>query len=237
MIATDPDAPIARQRVRSLRKIILGNALLALFAMAFAAVIGEFALRAFYKDQTVLFPRYHTDYQYGKYTLRGTRPNTEFWHTSVDGSWQFITNSSGFRNTRDFTYDKPTHTYRVLSLGDSHTQGYEVRQDATFSAVLERRLASKGFRAEVLNAGVSGFSTAEELALLEAEGHRYLACPVKIDPLAVLGFLDTGGTDERQAIYRRGRSSGFCRKPKLGSPWRMFAASTTVGAVVLPRFC
>ena len=27
-----------------------------------------------------------------------------------------------------------------------------------------------------------------------------LACPVIIGPLAMLGFLDTGGTDERQAI-------------------------------------
>jgi len=62
---------------------------------------------------------------------------------------------------------------RVLSLGDSHTQGYEVHQDATFSAVLERYLRSHGTRAEVLNAGVSGFSTAEELAFLENEGYKY----------------------------------------------------------------
>src|SRR5438874_1371459 len=67
----------------------------------------------------------------------------------------------------------PTGTLRVLSLGDSHTQGYEVRQEATFSAVLERYLRSHGVRAEVLNAGVSGYSTAEELAFLENEGYRY----------------------------------------------------------------
>jgi len=29
---------------------------------------------------------------------------------------------------------------------------------------------------------------------------KELACPVIIDPLAMLGFLDTGGTDEAQAI-------------------------------------
>src|SRR5204863_7405009 len=64
-------------------------------------------------------------------------------------------------------------TLRVLALGDSHTQGYEARQDATFSAVLERYLRRHGVRAEVLNTGVSGFSTAEELAFLENEGYRY----------------------------------------------------------------
>jgi len=61
----------------------------------------------------------------------------------------------------------------VLSLGDSHTEGYEVRQEATFSAVLEHFLNAHNVHGEVLNAGVSGFSTAEELAFLENEGYRY----------------------------------------------------------------
>jgi GDSL-like Lipase/Acylhydrolase family len=192
-MATDAPRTIPKTSVTGSRNVILRNALVLLFATAFAAVVGEFALRALYKDQTVLFPRYHTDYRYGRYTLRGIRPNTEFWHTSVDGSWQFITNSRGFRNNRDFTYDKPTDTIRVLSLGDSHTQGYEVRQEATFSAVLEQGLASNGERAEVLNAGVSGFSTAEEVAFLEAEGHKYQP------DVVILGFYANDFADNLKA--------------------------------------
>jgi hypothetical protein len=126
-----------------------------------------------FKDSTVMFPRYHTDYRYGGYNLRGIRPNARFRHTSVDGSWEFVTNSRGFRDEREFAYAKPPATFRVLSLGDSHTQGYEVRQDATYSAVLERYLNARGMRAQVMNAGVSGFSTAEALAFLENEGYRY----------------------------------------------------------------
>ena len=174
-------------------KRFLGNALLALGALAIAFAIGEVVVRAVYKDESVLYPRYHTDYRYGKYTLRGIRPNSHFWHTSVDGHWEFITNSRGFRNTRDFAYEKPAGTYRVLSLGDSHTQGYEVRQAFTFSSVLERYLAGRGLKAEVLNAGVSGFGNAEELAFLENEGYKYHPDAV------VLGFYANDYEDNLKA--------------------------------------
>jgi lysophospholipase L1-like esterase len=152
---------------------ILVNLLLTCVALAIALAVAEFTVRLFYKDRTVLFPRYHTGYQYGPYRLRGIRPNVVFQHTSIDGSWTFITNSKGLRNTTDFPYSKAKGTLRVLSLGDSQTQGYEVRQEATFSAVLEHFLNGRGVHAEVLNSGVSGFGTAEELAFLENEGYRY----------------------------------------------------------------
>lgn len=152
---------------------LLTNVLLVVASFAATALIGELVVRGFFKDETALFPRYHAGYQYGRYALRGIRPDSTFRHTSVDGSWTFVTNSKGFRNEKNFPYGKPAGTLRVLALGDSHTQGYEVRQEATFAASLERWLAARGRKAEVLNAGVSGFSTAEELAFLENEGHRY----------------------------------------------------------------
>ena len=161
---------------------LLGNLFLLLGALAISLALGEVVVRLVYKDESVLYPRYHTDYKYGKYTLRGIRPSSHFWHTSVDGHWEFTTNSRGFRNKRDFPYEKPAGTFRVLSLGDSHTQGYEVRQAFTFSSVLKRYLEGRGLKAEVLNAGVSGFGNAEELAFLENEGYKYQPDAV------VLGF-------------------------------------------------
>lgn len=158
-----------------------------------ALVAGEAVVRVLLKEQTVLFPRYHTDYRYGPYTLRGVRPSSEFRHSSPDGSWTFVTNSRGLRDAREFAYAKPAGTLRVLSLGDSHTQGYEVRQEATFSAVLERHLARRGLRAEVLNAGVSGFSTAEALAYLENEGYKYQP------DVVVLGFYANDFEDNVKA--------------------------------------
>lgn len=172
---------------------VLVNLLVVGLASALALALAEFVVRALYKQQTVLFPRYHTDYRYGQYTLRGIRPDSDFWHTSPDGSWRFVINDRGFRDVRRFTYAKPAGTFRVLSLGDSHTQGYEVRQEATFSSVLERYLRGRGLKAEVLNAGVSGFSTAEELAFLENEGYKY-------EPdVVVLGFYANDFEDNLKA--------------------------------------
>jgi len=150
---------------------------LSLTALAASAVvvlaIGEVVVRVAYGRDMVMFPRYHTGARYGEYLLRTIRPHSTFQHTSRDGTWEFVTNGRGFRDTREFSYDKPPGTVRVLALGDSHTQGYEARQDHVFSAVLERYLRHRGVQAEVLNTGVSGFGTAEELLFLENEGVRY----------------------------------------------------------------
>jgi hypothetical protein len=163
-------------------KAVLLNLTLSACVLAFAGLVGEGVVRLLFKQETVLFPRYHTDYRYGRYTIRGTMPHADYWMTSVDGSWRVITNSKGFRNTREFAIPKPAGSFRVLSLGDSHTQGYEVRQEFTFSSVLERVLDRRGVRAEAMNAGVSGFGTAEALVFLENEGVRYAP------DLVVLGF-------------------------------------------------
>ena len=162
---------------------ILTNLALTAATLAVTFALGEIVVRLLYKQETALFPRYHTDYRYGRYTIRGIRPNTEYWMTSIDGSWKTTTNSKGFRNAQEFTNPKPAGLFRVLSIGDSHTQGHEVRQDFTFSAVLERSLNRHGKRAEVINAGVSGFSTAEALVFLENEGIRYSP------DVVVLGFF------------------------------------------------
>ncbi len=53
---------------------------------------------------------------------------------------------------------------RVLAFGDSLTAGYLLPADAAFPAQLERRLRADGFDATVVNAGVSGETTAAGLA-------------------------------------------------------------------------
>ena len=55
-----------------------------------------------------LAPRFHTEAAYGDFVLRRMRPNSVFWHTSRDGSWKFVTNFQGFRDTED--YDRPPST-------------------------------------------------------------------------------------------------------------------------------
>jgi len=181
---------------KTVKIIAINIGLLAVFSLA-AFGAGEFIVRLLYKDSVVLMPRYHTDAEYGEFTLRKITPNSVFWHTTADGSWEFITNAEGFRNTEDFGYEKPEGVLRVISLGDSHTQGYEVRQDHTYSAVIERYLDKHGYKAEVINAGVSGFSTAEALLFLENEGIKYQPDAV------VLGFYANDFEDNTKAGFFR----------------------------------
>jgi acyl-CoA thioesterase I len=54
----------------------------------------------------------------------------------------------------------------VLALGDSLYAGYGLKQGQSFPAVLEQELATEGVSAKVVNAGVSGDTTAGGLARL-----------------------------------------------------------------------
>src|SRR5258708_6883151 len=151
----------------------LANFSLALASTLFSLVVAEVATRLILGNSIVLFPRYFAAADYDGVTLRRLIPNSTFLHTSVDGSWQFRTNANGFRDDEEYKYEKPAGQRRILVLGDSHTQGYEVRQSSTFAKVLERRLRQKGLDAQVLNTGISGFGTAEELMFLEHEGMKF----------------------------------------------------------------
>jgi hypothetical protein len=136
-------------------------------------IAGEIAARLLLRNTIVLFPRNFTAAHYDGVTLRKLIPNSTFQHTSVDGRWEFRTNAQGFRDDENYEYRKPDGLRRVLVLGDSQTQGFEVRQSATFAKVLENRLRAKGVDAQVLNTGISGFGTAEELMYLEHDGMKY----------------------------------------------------------------
>ncbi|MCB2186771.1 MAG: arylesterase [Deltaproteobacteria bacterium] len=60
----------------------------------------------------------------------------------------------------------------ILALGDSLTAGLGLPEDRAFPAVLARRLTADGFRVQVINAGVSGDTTAgglDRLSWLLAE--------------------------------------------------------------------
>jgi hypothetical protein len=174
MAKTDP-----KKRIR----FILVN--LAVLTISLVVVLGlmEIVFRIVLREKVVLFPRYHSRVQYGDFVTRRIRPNTTFWHRSVDGKWKFQTNAQGYRDERDFRYEKDPAVMRILCLGDSHTEGFEVRQDRTYAMVLEKTLTQRNIPSEVYNMGVSGFGTDEALILLENEGVKYQPDAV------VLGFF------------------------------------------------
>jgi len=87
-------------------------------------------------------------------------------------------NRLGFRD-REYPTEKPPDVYRIVAIGDSITFGFcnddlpAIPIDKTFSKLLERRLnaASLGSRRfEVINLGVSGYDSRQEVEFLKLKG-------------------------------------------------------------------
>jgi hypothetical protein len=157
------------------RRRLVGNIALSICTVLILLLLSEIATRIFLvKDMGMgLFPRYHSSAVYGDFRLRTLRPKTVYRHRSVDGSWEFRINAQGFRNDFDFDYRKGPGVTRIVCIGDSQTEGLEVRQNRTYSAILAKFLKDRGVNAEVYNMGVAGYSTSEALILLENEIVRY----------------------------------------------------------------
>ncbi len=127
----------------------------------------------------------------GPFVFSGTLP---------DGSpldFRLTTNAMGFRG-------KPIRPrgpqLRILAIGDSTTFGLGVDDDKTWPAVLESLLQNKGIDAEVINAGVSGYSAFQGLRLLKEHGEKLRPDIV----IATFGHTEverSGPSDiERQAV-------------------------------------
>lgn len=81
------------------------------------------------------------------------------------------TNSLGLRGP-EVALAKPESLFRILILGDSVTFGWGVRQEDTYASQLAGLLAllKPGQRFEVINAGVSGYGTWQQLLWLQSVG-------------------------------------------------------------------
>jgi len=81
-------------------------------------------------------------------------------------------NREGLRSDGAPVSEKSDEIYRILLLGDSHAFGWGVEWQDTLGEQLERLLTptKEGRVVEVLNAGVPGYNTSQEAALLEHRG-------------------------------------------------------------------
>lgn len=120
-------------------------------------------------------------YQYSECCGSALRPSFEG-AFSKEGSTHIKINSDGLRD-REYTVSKPESVYRIAVLGDSYTEALQVTEDEAFWGILEAQLNSPERQVEVMNFGVSGYGTAQELHMLR---HKVL----KYQPdLVVLAFL------------------------------------------------
>ena len=96
----------------------------------------------------------------------------------------YVINSLGFRD-EEFPVKKPSGVFRILALGDSMTFGPAINLEQTYPKVLERLLnegVAGDLRFQVINGGVGGYNTYQELVMWRDKG-------VTLDPdLIIAGF-------------------------------------------------
>ncbi len=118
---------------------------------------------------------------------RGTafRPGIEWFHSDEGGAHVRI-NSAGFRD-REWEAPKPPGVFRIAVLGDSYVDAMQVDVEERFTERIEAALHASGRfsprKVEVLNFGVGGYGTAQELQVL-----RYSVWRFSPD-LVILAFL------------------------------------------------
>ncbi len=144
------------------------NTLLLLSSLLLSFIIAEFVLRTF-----------------GYENYYWTTTHEKFWHYHPIMGWhhqsgqkdylekpQFRVkvniNQKGLRDI-DYPYKRIQDKKRILVLGDSFVWGWGVEQEQIFTEQMERLLSN----VEVINAGVAGYSTDQELLWLRYEGARY----------------------------------------------------------------
>jgi hypothetical protein len=117
-------------------------------------------------------------------------------------------NSVGMRD-REHVVEKPAGVFRVLLLGDSFMEALQVPFEASLPSLLERGLAQRtGRRIEVVNAGVSGWGTDDELRYLTRYGLRY-----QPDLLVVAMTLHNDISDNLRQEWHTVRDGALVEQP------------------------
>jgi hypothetical protein len=152
------------KRPRNLKKKLL----LVTFGLLFGLLMSEIFLRVIGYS----YPLFYTTDYYRGFALQ---PGVEG-HYQREGESYVRINSEGLRD-REHLKAKPGDTVRVAVLGDSFSEAMHVPMEQTFWSLLERRLqdcnAFPGKKVEVINFGVSGYGTAQELMTLRQKVWDY----------------------------------------------------------------
>ncbi|HXO19587.1 MAG TPA: SGNH/GDSL hydrolase family protein [Thermoanaerobaculia bacterium] len=149
----------------------LGKLLLLAASAALTLGLAEAALRL----AGISYPNFYRPDPERGWSLQ---PGAEGWWRK-EGSAPVRINSDGLRD-REHALAKPPGTVRIAVLGDSCAEALQVPVEATFWHLLEARLAAcptcrtlAGRPVEVLNFGVSGYGTAQELLTLRGQVWKY----------------------------------------------------------------
>ena len=146
---------------------ILINLSLLIFSTLLALFLSEVALRLMGFNPLYVSPERDRFWRYDSLLGWAHEPGQE----GIFETRQFHTlvriNEKGLRD-RQHTYERQNNVKRILVLGDSFAWGYGVEESERFSQRLEQAIG-----VEVINAGVSGYSTDQELLWYKNEGIKY----------------------------------------------------------------
>lgn len=179
------DMPV-RKEISLMRRWAANFTLFAI-ALLFALLVIEAGLRI----GGVSYPNFYIPDPFTGMTLK---PDAEGFF-SLEGGAYVVINGEG---QRDIPHErsKPDGIFRVAILGDSYAEAMQVELEHTFWRVLSAKLGScerlDGKIVEVINFGVSGFGTAQEL-----QAYRYKVRDYNPD-LVLLAFLT--GNDVRNNV-------------------------------------
>ena len=164
---------------------ILINLSLIIISTLFTLFLSETALRFMGFNPMYVSPERDRFWKYDSLLGWAHQPGQE----GIFETPQFRTvvriNENGLRD-REHSYERQNNFERILVLGDSFAWGYGVEESERFSQLLENAL-----EVEVINAGVSGYSTDQELLWYKDEGIKYETDLV----IVVLSGNDVGDND------------------------------------------
>jgi lysophospholipase L1-like esterase len=146
---------------------MLINLSLIVISTLFALFLSEMALRLMGFKPMYVSPERDRFWKYDSLLGWAHQPGQE----GIFETPQFRTtvriNEKGLRDP-EHSYERQNDIERILVLGDSFAWGYGVEESERFSQRLEKSLD-----VEVINAGVSGYSTDQELLWYRNEGIKY----------------------------------------------------------------
>lgn len=169
-------------------KSLLLNTSLVFGSLVLAIVLGEIALRIAKIEYPPPLP---ADSESLAYTVKdpyrgwSPRPNVKTVWAGEGEVSELKMNSLGMRD-RERTQAKPANSYRIAFLGDSFIEALQVPLEKTALSVMETQLKNcpilKGKTVEVLNFGVQGYGTAQELMTWRHHAQQFSP------DLVILGF-------------------------------------------------
>ena len=126
-------------------------------------------------------------------------------------------NSFGMRD-REHTLEKAQGIFRILLLGDSFMEAYQVSFEKSFPSLLENLLThTSGIPVEVVNASVSGWGTDDELVYLMKYGLRF-----KPDLILIAMTLHNDVVDNLVEKYHVFLNGELIERPIREMPWNEF---------------